>query len=417
MDDLDELLRRVNRVQVDDLWPRIDESQPSRLIPPARRRIATVTLALAVAVGGVAAAAYTISRRAPEPIVPGASAGSLGQLWTELGARPLSLPSVAPGAECPATGPASTRELQFLPDQQREKLGGEGPVYVGGYLDFSVDAGSVRYEDSSVRGWHPIEVLWYTAPRTGPILVRGGQVDGHLAVRFGRELPGRPYKGTPVAADAHLIPTPDNAEYQPDAKGWHLIGDTMFFRAPGCYAMQMDGQGLHEVVVFKVAGSASPSVGTTPLPSPTGPNSSLGQQTVIVDGVPFTVSGTDSRDGPCIGVSAPGGSIGGGCGRSQGPFRVGEGGIRVNGRLYDVVYGETPSGATKVEVVISPTQTLSANASSSVWLAVIAAADEGGAADHVAVRAEDDAGNLIAEVKVPSLAAVRNAAKKAAHKQ
>jgi len=145
--------------------------------------------------------------------------------------------------------------------------------------------------------------------------------------------------------------------------------------------------------------------------------SSLGQQTVIVDGAAFTVSGTDSPNGPCIGVSAPGGSIGGGCGRSQGSFRVGEGSIRVNGRLYDVVYGETPSGATRVEVVMSPTTTLSANASPGVWLVGIAAADEAGTADHVTVRAEDDAGNLIAEVRVPSLAAVRGAAKNAAHKQ
>ena len=101
---------------------------------------------------------------------------------------------------------------------------------------------------------------------------------------------------------------------------------------------------------------------------------------------------------------------------SQGPFGVGEGGIRVNGRLYDVVYGETPPGASRVEVVMSPTRTLSANATPGVWLVAIAAADEGATADHVAVRAEDDAGNLIAEVKVPSLAAVRSAAKKKAHK-
>jgi hypothetical protein len=230
-------------------------------------------------------------------------------------------------------------------------------------------------------------------------------------VRFGKERPGEPYNGTPAAADARLIPTASNAEYQPGANGWHLIANTMFFRAPGCYAMQMDGRALHEVVVFRVG----PPGGTTPIPSPTGPGSALGQQTVVVDGVPFTVSGTSSQVGPCIGVSAPGGSIGGGCGFAQ-PFRVGEGGIRVNGRLYEVVYGESPSGAAKVEVDISPTQTLSADASTGVWVVAIAAADEAGTADEVAVRAKDDAGNLIAEVKVPSLAAVRGATKKGARR-
>ncbi len=252
MDDVDELLRRVDRIEVDDLWPRIDVSQPSRPVPPARRRIATVTVALAVAIGGVAAAAYAFSfGRAAEPNVPRAteSAGSLGRLWSDLGARPLSLPSVAPGAECPTTGPASPTEFSFLPGH---KWRGVDPVYVGGYLDLSEGAGSVRYESTSVRGWHPIEVLWLTAPRTGPVLVRGGQVDGEHGVRFGREVPGHPYKGIPVAADARLIPTASNAEEQPDAMGWHLIADTMFFRAPGCYAMQMDGRGIHEVIVFMV---------------------------------------------------------------------------------------------------------------------------------------------------------------------
>lgn len=147
-------------------------------------------------------------------------------------------------------------------------------------------------------------------------------------------------------------------------------------------------------------------------PSPT--PSLFGQKTITVDGVPFTISGSSSPDGPCIGVSAPGGSIGGGCGRSDGPFQWGLGGLRVNGRLYNIAYGEAPPGASHMEVVLGDGSTLMADTAEGLWVAVVPATEGDPASDFRTVKAEDEAGNVLAQVDLPSLAEFRRAAQRAA---
>lgn len=156
--------------------------------------------------------------------------------------------------------------------------------------------------------------------------------------------------------------------------------------------------------------------GRTPAANGPSPTPSLfGEKTVTVDGVPFTVSGSSSPDGPCIGVSAPGGTIGGTCGRSNGPFSWGEGGVRVSGRLYNIAYGAAPPDASRMEIVLGDGSTMTADTMEGLWLFVVPAAKRDAASDFTMIRAEDEAGNVLAQVDLPSLAAERRAAQRQAH--
>jgi hypothetical protein len=147
-------------------------------------------------------------------------------------------------------------------------------------------------------------------------------------------------------------------------------------------------------------------------PSPT--TSPFGQKTVTVDGVPFTISGSSSPEGPCIGVSAPGGTIGGGCGRSEGPFHWGEGGLRADGQLYNIAYGEAPPGASQMEVVLGDGSTSTADTTYGLWLFVVPATEGDPGNDFTTVKAEDETGNVLAQVDLPSLAAERRQAQEQA---
>jgi hypothetical protein len=167
------------------------------------------------------------------------------------------------------------------------------------------------------------------------------------------------------------------------------------------------------LVALSIAGAGSAFVylgmaGRVQAPSTTGSSPSpFGEKTVTVDGVPFTISGASSSDGPCIGVSVLAGSIGGGCGRSSGRFQWGEGGLRANGRLYNIAYGEAPPGAFRMKVVLRDGSTMTSDTTEGLWLFVLRAND----GDFATVKAEDETGTFLAQVDLPPLAAERRAAK------
>jgi hypothetical protein len=143
----------------------------------------------------------------------------------------------------------------------------------------------------------------------------------------------------------------------------------------------------------------------------TGPNPFVQTMTVSVDGTTLTVSGSPSPDGYCLTVSGGGGHLGG-CGTSKGPFRFGEGGLRVDGQLYNVAYGRAPADASSMEVVLGDGSTLREDASSGVWLFVVAAKAGDRASDFATVKAEDDAGRVLSQVHPPSLSEARNNARR-----
>jgi hypothetical protein len=243
---------------------------PGGMLGRARKRIALTLSAslLALSAAGVGAFAAVQAARSPHPPRPAATGPttvpttaappataphSPNPVWATL-ARPLHLPTIAPGASCPVTRQIGLPPNGLFPRAQWKDWVGPGPVYVGGYLGPLRGSVVVQYETyGSVRGWHPAVILWVsTAAYRGPILVRGREIDGSNGIRFGG-LQGTE-GGSPALTQGHLVPTKNNAEYlEPGLRpsGWHQWPAYVFFRAPGCYAIQMDGVTFSEVVVFR----------------------------------------------------------------------------------------------------------------------------------------------------------------------
>lgn len=158
-----------------------------------------------------------------------------GDVWDTLRARPLNLTPIAAGNTCPAdtakvVNPAFGAAL------------GSGPAYpigfaTNGVYDYS---GTVREGD-----WYLVKVLWTADPAiyNGPILVRGGQLDGTDELRFG---PGE----TP-ATELQLDMEKELAGRTGDWPDWP--GYTRL-KGPGCYAYQIDGTSFSRVITFKAEG-------------------------------------------------------------------------------------------------------------------------------------------------------------------
>jgi hypothetical protein len=156
-------------------------------------------------------------------------------VWQRL-ERPLHTPTIAAGSPCPTTRPDSKGDLR--------RIGfvgtawGEGPAYPGG-LDGGQGNPVLRYQDpippeSGFYGsaWFGNKVLWMADPvYSGPILVRGLQVDGPNELRF----------------DNGMLP-PRAMRIRPAARGRPSFTRV---RAPGCYAYQLDGLGFSYAIVFE----------------------------------------------------------------------------------------------------------------------------------------------------------------------
>jgi hypothetical protein len=82
-------------------------------------------------------------------------------------------------------------------------------------------------------------VLWVVDPSYhGPVLVRGGRLDGPDSVRFdgGRE----------PARQLRLLPPTGNT-----TGGWANYPSYTRLRAAGCYGYQIDGTSFSKVIVFR----------------------------------------------------------------------------------------------------------------------------------------------------------------------
>jgi hypothetical protein len=151
--------------------------------------------------------------------------------WAKL-RRPLSLPSVAPGAACPV----SPIDESFDFGRYGVARGiGPGPAWPIGLAQpgsllrfvYPPPPGSLMYGSE----WSGNKVLWFVSPTTvGPVLVRGGRIDAPGEVRF----------------DLDLNPS---AELRLPASLGHP--STTRVRAAGCYAYQVDGASFSYPVVFR----------------------------------------------------------------------------------------------------------------------------------------------------------------------
>jgi hypothetical protein len=149
------------------------------------------------------------------------------EAWRALAARPVQLPKVPAGSECPITP-----TTQF--PSGTGALAGTGPVYAVG----NVIAYGARLSD----GIFPAKVLWVAAADyPGPALIRGRQLDGPGAVFFSnsrRVTELRFELDTRVRAGA-------------SDQGWRYLPSTVNVEGPGCYGMQIDGPGWTATIVMR----------------------------------------------------------------------------------------------------------------------------------------------------------------------
>lgn len=157
-------------------------------------------------------------------------------LLRDLYAIPIDLPFLEPGEDCPVTAVGDA-----FPDVVAQTYG-EGPVYATlGSWD-----GTIALNDTVIHeGWYIAKVLWSVdASYTGGVLIRGRQLDGGGALLFspdeaaptGRQLV-QLYLGPATA------PADQAARFGPGG---------IQFRHPGCYGVQVDGDEIHDVIVFRV---------------------------------------------------------------------------------------------------------------------------------------------------------------------
>jgi hypothetical protein len=109
---------------------------------------------------------------------------------------------------------------------------GTGPVYalLGGPNNGVVGFGG------PVEGWYGGKVLWMLAPSVGSeVRVHGRQIDGQGALGFDNIVPPSP--------ELRVAPSPTMA-------GWTGQPSTVRVQHSGCYAFEVDGQNVSEVIVF-----------------------------------------------------------------------------------------------------------------------------------------------------------------------
>jgi hypothetical protein len=180
---------------------------------------------------------------APTPTPPASASPSATNPWgmseaeiAALIARPMRLPTVAPGAACPVSG-VTVRSPVAQPADARGL--GKGPLYpITFYIgeDATLRLGK---ETAGPEGLHELKVVWATTTGyKGPVVVRLGRIDG-----VGRGNVRLFYDSTAARGDAVVFPPQEFLSDFPSSTN---------VSGPGCYAYQLDGADLEEIIVFRV---------------------------------------------------------------------------------------------------------------------------------------------------------------------
>lgn len=164
--------------------------------------------------------------------------------WDALRARPLFLPTLAPGASCPAA-PGRSVQAGYGPAI------GEGPVYIVGMgTDGVLHAVGPTAGAPGVGAWGFQFSIFIIAPAyKGPVLARGQQLDGSHVMLFngGIDQQGGFTPSTPILLRQMRL------EGGPDfGAPWATWLTYVRMQAPGCYGIQFDGVNFHEIVIFHV---------------------------------------------------------------------------------------------------------------------------------------------------------------------
>jgi len=152
--------------------------------------------------------------------------------------RPLVLPSVTAGQECPVT-PAQMHSPVAQPADARGP--GRGPLYpITFYLGEDATL-QLSGQTPGPDGLYAAKVVWAstTGRYQGPVVVRVGRIDcaGRGQVRLLYEPDAT--RGTAVLFVVGDAPA-----------DWPAL---TYVSGPGCYAYQLDGRTFTEVIVFRVA--------------------------------------------------------------------------------------------------------------------------------------------------------------------
>lgn len=197
------------------------------------------------------------SSPAPSHVPGQPTATTEADAWQSLQQRPLHLPTLTLETPCPTT---YGQEIQ-----PAYGIGlGNGPVYAvffGGIHSDNV-YGVVEYGDAQTFGdgtsdWGGVKVLWVIKPPyRGPVLIRGGRLDGSSPMRFNGGLDQQDYLDFSDQGLLSELRLTGAIDYDSPWPGW-----TTYTRlqAPGCYAYQVDGLTFSYLITFKaIAEHSSP---------------------------------------------------------------------------------------------------------------------------------------------------------------
>jgi hypothetical protein len=187
--------------------------------------VVTTVLLLAAC---VATASATHPAATPSP--------TLTEAWRALEQRPLSLSSIASGTSCPKlAGHLVSPDFGYVL--------GDGPAY-----PFWTVSSRVGTMQASVLD----PVQWYIDPSyTGPVLVRGRQLDGSGVLTFEGGLDQLHYQGTwrdaPQLPSLRLMGGP---AYASGGSRWASFATHTNIPGDGCYAYQVDGTSFSYTITF-----------------------------------------------------------------------------------------------------------------------------------------------------------------------
>ncbi len=168
-----------------------------------------------------------------DPYVHGSQPPPGPDVWTSI-RRPLQVPQLEPGEPCPA----ATHNGVW----QAYHAAGDGPVYAAGAAGDGVLAYNLA---GGVEGRGVAKGFWAANPDyRGPILIRGRQIDGTETLLFGQD-------ETDSLGDELYL---SGGGELPSDDGWRVWGLRTFLRAPGCYAVQIDGWNFSTTVVLRGVG-------------------------------------------------------------------------------------------------------------------------------------------------------------------
>jgi hypothetical protein len=137
--------------------------------------------------------------------------------------QPMKLPVLQPGSTCPVS---AQQDFSSPPGSKLPGYGfGPGPAFLSGQTQWF----SGVYADILV-----------SPAYAGKVVVRGHQLDGAN---------GMPFRGQ--QGDGNIT-------IAPGSPGQWRQRDAVVSGAPGCYGLQVDGDGFSEIIVFSVTGGTPP---------------------------------------------------------------------------------------------------------------------------------------------------------------